>query len=275
MAKIFLRDVISLFRESGVPSPEHDAREIFSEIGGVRRHLLINSDLSIESDAVEDAVRRRAAREPLQYIIGKVGFYLEEYKVTPACLIPRADTELLVDYAVKHIPKGETFLDLCTGSGAIAISTLLHTKNTSAVATDLSADALSVAEENANTLGVSGRVTLLQHDVLTDEPPIGNIGQPFAVLSNPPYVTSASYAHLEPEIYSEPESAFVGGEDGCDFYRAITRVYKNVIKKEGFIAYEIGYDQAELIRSIAGENGMSCEILRDLSSLPRVAVLKL
>ena len=93
-------------------------------------------------------------------------------------------------------------------------------------------------------------------------------------MSNPPYVTDDAYKSLAPEIYKEPKIAFVGGVDGADFYRALTPIYKKKIKKDGFIAFEIGYDQAQLIRTVAEENGMSCEILHDLSSNPRVAVFR-
>jgi release factor glutamine methyltransferase len=100
-------------------------------------------------------------------------------------------------------------------------------------------------------------------------------GEFFAVLSNPPYVTSEAYASLEPEIYKEPTAAFVGGEDGADFYRTLTPIYKQNIKKNGFIAYEIGFDQAEIIKKIASDNAMSCEIIKDFSGNARVAVLRL
>jgi release factor glutamine methyltransferase len=95
-----------------------------------------------------------------------------------------------------------------------------------------------------------------------------------AVLANPPYVSEAAYRELSREIYFEPENAFVGGEDGGDFYRHITPAYKDRLIEDGFIAYEIGYDQAELIRAVAKENGMSCQIINDYSDNPRVAVLK-
>jgi release factor glutamine methyltransferase len=187
-------------------------------------------------------------------------------------LIPRADTEHLVDFAVRNIPSGELFIDLCTGSGCVAISTLKNTKNTSALAVDISPDALKVAAENAEANGVSERLTLIEGDAMSEDW-LPNT-RPFAILSNPPYVSEAAYAALEPEIYREPKCAFVGGSDGGDFYRAIIPMAARVIKDEGFAALEIGYDQAELIRSIAGECGLCSEIIKDYSGLDRVAVIR-
>jgi replicative DNA helicase len=124
----------------------------------------------IESDSprLTRAVERRAKREPLQYIIGTAYFYGEKYKVTPDCLIPRFDTETLVDYAVKNLPSGAVFMDLCTGSGCVAISVLSHTKDTYAIAVDIDGGALAVAEENAHTNGVSDRIHLRRADLMQE-----------------------------------------------------------------------------------------------------------
>ena len=261
-----LKEAIEKLRAAGVESADYDARELF------RFYYPGAVMLNTECDSPEllSAVERRAKREPLQYIIGEVGFYRESYRVTPDCLIPRPDTETLVDYAVKHIPEGATFLDLCTGSGCVAISTLKNTKNTTAIAVDISGGALAVATENAHINGVEDRIHFRLADLtkeVIDEPV-------FAVLSNPPYVTDSAYESLEKEIYHEPKEAFVGGDDGGDFYRRLTPIYKEFIAENGFIAYEIGYDQADLLKSIAKDCDMTCEILKDLSGNDRVAVLR-
>ncbi len=265
-----LREAIKILAEAGIESAAYDARQIFSAIGKMSRSELVSPDAASSSPALFDAIKRRAAREPLQYIIGEVGFYREVYKVTPACLIPRADTELLVDYAVKHIPEKECFIDLCTGSGCVAISTLNNTKQTRAVAVDISKDALLIAKENAERIGVGERLTLTERDALGE----AVAESCFAVLSNPPYVTEAAYRSLMPEIYFEPEIAFVGGEDGLDFYRSITKTYRDVIDDEGFIAFEIGYDQGEALKEISESAKMKAEILKDYSGNDRVAVLR-
>ena len=266
-----LNDAIKILKDAGVDFPEYDAEELFHHFGGYPYDvLLFMRNINSDSPELIDAVIRRAAREPLQYILGEVGFYYEEYKVTPACLIPRSDTETLVDYAVKNIPEGACFVDLCTGSGCVAISTLKNTKDTHAIALDLSTDALEIARENAEMNGVSDRIEFIHGDALSEA--VG--GEIYALLSNPPYVADKVYDSLEGEIFYEPKMAFLGGEDGGDFYRTLTPMYCNRIAEGGFIAYEIGYDQADLLRSIAEENNMSCQILRDLSDNDREAILR-
>ncbi len=261
-----LNQAIKILEAAGVDSPVHDARELFRLY--CPEPVMTNTEC--DNPKLLEMINRRANREPLQYIIGRVGFYRESYIVSPACLIPRSDTEILVDYAVKNLPEGESFMDLCTGSGCIAISVLCNTKSTTAIAVDIDAETLKIAEKNASLNGVEDRIEFRQLDLMQSVPEESI----FAVLSNPPYVTDEAYEKLESEIFSEPRRAFVGGVDGGDFYRHLTPIYKTKIAKDGFIAYEIGYDQANLLKQIAADNNMSCEILRDLGGNDRVAVLK-
>ena len=265
-----LNNAISILRDAGVPDAEYDARAIFRHFGSFAEYELVSRSISTDSQEVLKAIERRAKREPLQYIIGECDFYRERYKVSDACLIPRHDTEILVDFAVKNLPQGARFLDLCTGSGCIALSVLNNTDGTHAVAVDISHLALDIAKENAKRLSLDSRIELKLHDALSD----ALDGEFDAVLANPPYVTDAEYENLEKEIYFEPKNAFVGGLDGAKFYITITPLYQKKIKKDGFIAYEIGAGQAELLREIAKQNEMSCEIINDLSGHARVAVLK-
>ena len=267
-----LSEAKRILADAGIPDSAYDAREIFAEIGGIGRAELLALDPSTDSVAVAAAVARRALREPLQYIVGKAYFYREEYEVTPACLIPRQDTEMLVEYACRNIPNGERFIDLCTGSGCVGISTLKNTEDTVAHLVDISSEALDIAKRNAEANGVFGRCIFSQYDVLSDT--AVEDCSVFAVLSNPPYVRDDVYGTLEAEIGFEPKIAFVGGEDGADFYRKLTSVYKSVIKDDGFIAYEIGYDQADILKDIADSNGMTCRIIKDLGGNDRVAVLR-
>ncbi len=263
-------EAVRMLTEHGVQNARHDARVIFMKFGGLGDRDLLGQDPSAESEALTDAILRRSAREPLQYIIGEVDFYRESYYVSPDCLIPRSDTEILVDTAVRLIPDGEKFIDLCTGSGCIAISTLKNTKNTTAVAVDISPAALKMAKKNAERNAVSDRLTLICKDALTetvDE-------RYFAVLSNPPYVTEEAYAELEEEISKEPKLALVGAENGLIFYKRIISGYKDKLCDGGFFALEIGYDQGDALREIAAENGFSAEIIKDYGGNDRVALLK-
>ena len=264
-----LKEAIEILRESGIDAPEHDARELFRAFAGTAgAPIMLNC--SSNSEELIAAVGRRASREPLQYIIGTVGFYREEYKVTPDCLIPRSDTEILVDYAVKHIPDGQSFLDLCCGSGCVGISTLKNTKDTACISYDISDGAIALTRENADLNGVSDRIKVIKRNLLTEDID----GEHFAILSNPPYIPRSVYEGLEEEIFSEPEIAFVGGDDGLLFYERLIPVCKKAIKDCGFIAFEIGYDQAESLGLLAKENGLKCEILKDYCGNDRVAVLR-
>lgn len=266
---ITLKEAIEALKNAGVDSPEHDGREIFrafAELGNEPLTLKTSSN----SNALKSALERRILREPLQYIIGSVGFYREEYKVTPDCLIPRADTEILVDYAVKSIPDGEVFADLCSGSGCVGISTLKNTVNTRCDAFDLSDGAIDLTLENGRLNGVSDRLTVIKKDLLKEELD----GEYFAILSNPPYVPDSVYAGLEKEIFSEPKIAFVGGESGLVFYERLIPSCIDKLKPCGFMAFEIGFDQADSLREIAANNGLRCQILKDYSGNDRVAVLK-
>lgn len=264
-----LREAIELLRKSGVASPEYDARELFRAYAGLDTGVILMSSGS-NSDELIKGVERRAKREPLQYIIGSVGFYREEYKVTPDCLIPRSDTEILVDYAVKHIPEGELFADLCSGSGCIGISTLRNTKSTACHSYDISAGALALTSENAHSNGVSERITVKKRDLLREDID----GEYFAILSNPPYIPRGVYEKLESEIFNEPEIAFVGGEDGLVFYERLIPMCLDHLKDGGFIAFEIGYDQGESLRRLAELNSCSFELIKDYSGNDRVVILK-
>lgn len=268
-----LREATKLLSDAGVPSPRYDAEELFRAALSLPRGVLIDPGRDYRSGELDTLIARRAEREPLQYMIGEVGFFRETYTVTPDVLIPRSDTEILVEYAAGHLPEGAHFLDLCTGSGCIAISTLKNTDRTTATAVDISSAALAVARENAERNGVSERLSLVERDLLASGiPECGE--RPYAILSNPPYVTEGAYLELEEELYREPRIALVGGKDGLDFYRRLAGEALALIDPAGFVAFEIGFDQAEVLGRIAREHGASCEILRDLGGCDRVAVLR-
>lgn len=264
-----VRELIRRFRAAGIPEAEYEARRLFAAYSDAPESERFLGTAQTDSPALTAAAERRLSGEPLAYILGNWDFYRENYLVSPACLIPRQDTEILVDYAVGHLPPGAEFLDLCTGSGCIALSVLAHTENTRACAVDLSEEALALAGKNARRLGLSERVRFLRSDVLRDTVP----GAYDAILSNPPYVDDAVYPTLQKEISFEPAMAFLGGADGMDFYRAILRHYKNSLRPGGFFAFEIGYDQGERMRALARAAGFAAQILPDLGGNDRVAVL--
>ena len=265
-----LGEAIKRLSDGGIENAKGEAREIFAHFGAPRA-MLADPRYECDSQGIEDAISRRLQREPLQYILGEVEFCHEKYRVTPDCLIPRPDTEILVEYASAHLKEGDLFADLCTGSGCVAISTLKATKNTCAVAVDISPRALEIAKENAETNGVSDRLTFIEKDLLAG----GLEGEYDAILSNPPYIRDEVYLSLEEEIFHEPKIAFVGGDDGGLFYRRLVPLSLSALKENGFIAMEIGFDQGELLRELAEENSCKIEIIKDYGGRDRVAVLRI
>lgn len=221
-----------------------------------------------------DVVQKRASRYPLQYLLGTWGFWREEYEVSPVCLCPRPDTEHLVECAVNRLPQGARFLDLCTGSGCVAISVLATRKDAEAVATDIFSETLALAGRNARRNGVAERVRFVRSDVFAPIPAELQ-GERFdAILSNPPYLTEKEMTQLQPEVQFEPVAALNGGADGLDFYREILNKWQHVLKKGGFFAFEIGCAQALPLQGLAAECGRSCRVIKDYSGNDRVVVLE-
>ena len=268
-----LSEAIKRLEEAGVDNPAYDARELFYRIGECEKPIFLNTVCS--SPKLDEAIARRAKREPLQYIIGNVGFYNEEYSVSPDCLIPRSDTEILVDLVVKRLPAGENMLDLCTGSGCIAISCVKNTESTRAVAVDISDGALKIAKKNAKDNGVSDRIELIKGDCLGTLPAEVIKQKYFCLTSNPPYIKEEDYLKLEQELFHEPRLALVANGEGLEFYRALVPLGMSLVKSGGFIAFEIGFDQGEDLIQIAKQHGLDCEIIKDYSGNDRVALINI
>lgn len=224
-----------------------------------------------ENEALERAVQKRMTHYPLQYIIGEWEFWRECYEVSEHCLVPRPDTEHLVEAAIKRLPRGARFLDLCTGSGCVAISTLCSRPDTSAVAVDLFEETLALATRNAERNGVAARVSFRLADVLKG---CEEEGVYDAILSNPPYIRAQVMPTLSTEVKHEPAAALCGGEDGLDFYRAILSKWRKALKRDGFFLFEIGYDQAEDLRALAAEHGLCATVFRDYGGNDRVVLLQ-
>jgi release factor glutamine methyltransferase len=233
----------------------------------------MNQELEFDCSSLEEALHKREEHIPLQYIIGKWDFYRQTYFVNENCLIPRSDTEILVEKAIELLPNNAHFLDLCTGSGCIAISTLAERKDTTAIMVDKFPQTLEIASKNAVLNGVDTRCTPLLIDVLEEENRL--LGMQFdAILSNPPYIRPEVIEGLSEEVKNEPYAALYGGEDGLIFYNKIVKDYSPFLKKDGFILFEIGYDQAFALKLISEKNGYYCEIFKDYGGNDRVALLR-
>ncbi len=253
--------------EGGVSEADTEARLLLSHLFGVSSATLYaEPEKSYESEALKDALSRRLAREPLAYILGEVAFFEEVYEVSPDCLIPRSDTELLVEKAIELLPTGIRFADLGTGSGCISISVLSHRDDLSAVAVDISERALALASRNAEKNGVKERFTPVLADMRTPDPSLALSVD--AVLSNPPYIEREVIGTLAAELFFEPRLALDGGEDGLDFYRAILSSFSVPL-----YLFEIGFDQGNALRALAKEHGLSASVYQDLGGRDRLAVL--
>jgi release factor glutamine methyltransferase len=218
------------------------------------------------------AVKQRLSRYPLQYIIGEWQFCNETYHVSPDCLIPRADTEILVETAAEMLPQSGRFIDLCTGSGCIAISLLAMRKDATGDAVDLYPNTLAVAEKNAARNGVADRFKAHLFDVLHPEF-MESLGKFDLILSNPPYIPTKVVDGLAPEVGFEPRAALDGGNDGLVFYRALLALYPQYLAPSGKMILEIGYDQGELLRELAHEHHLSFVLRKDLGGCDRVVIL--
>lgn len=261
-----------------VADAREEARILLETFGGADRvSLLCDREKLYDTPKLTEAVQKRLTRYPLQYILGSWEFFGCDFKVDERCLIPRPDTELLVETAIRDLPHGGIFADLCTGSGCIAVAILKHRTDLKAVALELFPDTLSLAVENAAQNGVSDRFIPLCADLLTQGK---EQLMPFAplsgIVSNPPYIPRATVDALEPELFFEPRAALEGGEDGLIFYRKILSDYTALLSPDAPILLEIGYDQGDALTAL-GETylpHMTSEIISDLGGNPRVAAFR-
>ena len=237
-----------------------------------KAELLRLHDTDFDSPELAAAVAKRCEHYPLQYLLGFWSFCHETYRVTENTLIPRPDTEKLVELAIKYLPERARIIDLCTGSGCVAISTLAARQDCRGVAVDLFPDTLNVASENAETNGVGERLGFLTRDVLRPEF-MEELGTFDCILSNPPYIESEKINSLAEELSYEPRAALDGGDDGLDFYRVIIGNYGKYLTENGFMLLEIGWDQARAVSEIAVEHRFRCEVFKDFGGNDRVAFL--
>lgn len=212
-------------------------------------------------------VQRRARREPVQYILAEAEFWSLPLQVGPDVLIPRSDTEVLVEEALQHLQQGGSMLDVGTGSGAIAIAVASERPAVEVTAIDCSRPALTVARANAERHGLSGRITCRQGDLAAL--PAGPYD---LVVSNPPYIAEPEWAGLMAEVRDhEPRIALHGGIDGLDAYRHLARQAMTVLKPGGWLLVEVGVDQADAVRELFEQAGLSAlGVRKDYAGIARV-----
>ncbi len=271
-------------KKCGVDNPQYDSQELLMYAANMdRTTYLLHCEEHIDDKlyaVFEKLVKRRAAREPLQHILGYTYFWGRKYLVNENVLIPRQDTEVLIEKALEYICTGDSVLDMCTGSGCIIITLACEKKLSRAVGVDLSKKALEVARKNA--VNLLADVEWIESDLFQQMDKSIETNKQMNVLydvivSNPPYIESDVIDTLSDEVrYFDPLMALDGGNDGLVFYRKITEQSVNYLKQGGWLLYEIGSNQSKQVRDIMAANGYEdIHIVEDLAGLCRVVMGRL
>ena len=271
-----VRAIAEILEVQNVPEPLREASLLIClAIKKDKAFLIAHPEYELRVDErslLQDFANRRANREPYQYIAGHQEFYGLEFEVTPDVLIPRPETEILVERAIRSLterPGSSTFLEVGVGSGCIAVSILASVSNSIAAAVDISDKALAVAGRNASKRGVSERLRLFVSDVYT------NVEQRNfdLIVSNPPYVPNADLETLQPEVRNfEPYASLSDGGNGLSIVEKLVRGATNFLKPGGELLIEIGFDQSPLVENMFDARlWETVEFLPDLQGIPRIA----
>ncbi len=271
-----LSNTICALADSGIENAGFEARQILEFAGLDRMKMLAEPAAAIPDELGEQVgrlVEKRVSGYPLQYLLGEWEFYGLPFKVGEGVLIPRQDTETLVEVALdflKTLPESErTALDLCAGSGCIGI-TLAKLADARVTLAEKSDKAFGFLRENIALNDVSGNCRAVLCDVLDGGADLGDLGKFSVIVSNPPYVTKAEMERLQREVRYEPEMALYGGEDGLDFYKRLLPLYTSSLKNGGLFAVEIGDRQEHEVMRIFTENGFTPESAKDGGGFCRV-----
>jgi len=280
-ALVLLERAAARLASAGIETSQLDAQVLLAEAAHVNRAALLAGSIKMTSEITarfERFIARRVAREPVAYIVGRREFYSLEFSVTPDVLIPRPQTETVVDAALDFIagrPRARV-LDIGTGSGAIAIAVAANAPQASVVATDISPPALAVARRNAARNRVAEGIRFVRGDIFqpTDDAPA--LGTFDLVISNPPYIVDAEVAGLERDVRDfEPHLALRGGPDGVDFFRRIARDAGRHLADDGLLVLEVGAGQDIAVAEILDKAGLHpVRVINDLDGIARVVTAR-
>ena len=276
----FLRDSRRRLAEAGTLEPRLESEVVLTDVLGIPRHrLYAYQDDTIPDEAaetLEKAVQRRLRREPLAYILGHREFYGVDLTVGPGVMVPRPETEMLIERAMlvcmeRMERAGLVVADVGTGSGGIAVNLAMHLPGVRLYATDISADALEVARVNVDKFGLGQRVTLLKGDLLEPLP-----GRVDVIVANLPYIPSARLKGLQPELAWEPRTALDGGADGMVMLRRLMGQAAGKLAVDGVMLLEIDPGQGESLRRMATRlfPGAATSVEKDLAGLDRIFVVE-
>jgi len=264
-------------RSAGSPQPSLDARVLLLEAGGLTAaDLLRDPDQGLpaaQNEHFKHWIGQRARGVPLAYVLGKKEFWSLDFEVTPATLIPRPDSEALIEAALRHAPQARRVVDLGTGSGCLLLAALSELPNASGLGIDRSLEALQVAARNAARLGLRDRCGFVQGDwaaALADQ-------SADLVLCNPPYIGETERPSLQAEVLDhEPHTALFAGPDGLEAYRRILGELARVLSPLGIAVMELGHTQADAVQALAQVTGRleTLALERDLAGHIRALVLK-
>ena len=274
-----LENTSRFFASKGLENARLQAELLLAAVLGVKRlDLYLQFERPLhrsEVDRYREYVRQRLRRVPVQYITGVAAFRHLELAVTPAVLIPRPETEVLVDIALELLPEGGRVLDLCCGSGAVALALAQEAAAAQVVAADVSAAALEAAKANAQRCGLAGRVEWHCGDLFA---PLCGTAPFDLIAANPPYVRRGDLAQLAPEVRDyEPQLALDGGEDGLAFYRRIAQEAADFMRPGSYLLLEVGDGQSAAVADLLtrSERLTEVRIRPDLNQIPRIVVAQL
>ena len=263
-------------QKAGVQSYEFDARQLLFFVFSIdANQYLLNQSMPLSEEEEKkvnsyfEAIQKRSEKIPLQYITGEQNFCGLDFYVNENVLIPRLDTEVLVEKILEYEEPGQRVMDMCTGSGCIAI-TLQKLGGFQVMAVDISEEALTLARKNAQRN--QAQVTFFQSNMFEQ---LSNTSKVDVIVSNPPYIESKVVDELDDEVKKyEPRLALDGMEDGLHFYRILAREGKRFLNEGGRLYVEIGFDQAEAVKEIFGAQGfLDIQVYKDLAGLDRVVAM--
>ena len=265
---IYQKGIQELMR-AGIEDAKIDARLLLEHVCNTKQNdLYLHGGMVVEEKIVatyDEMIAMRKKHIPLQYIIGEQEFMGLKFLVNKKVLIPRQDTEILVEEALKYIHDGMRILDMATGSGCIIISLLNYTNSCEGIGVDIDSSALEVAKKNAERLNSNAK--FVQSDLFEHVEGVFDV-----IVSNPPYIRTDVLKSLMPEVIAcEPKLALDGKEDGLFFYRKIIKQMKKYMHKESYILFEIGHDQASEVSSLLKQEGLiEVKVIKDYLGLDRV-----
>ncbi len=272
--KEILQKGAEILREAGIETPVTDSQLLLSHILDMPRWKLITErELEIPDEKVEkyfELIQKRAEGYPVAYLTHKKEFFGLTFYVEKGVLIPRPETEILVEEVLKRIPENEEKLglEIGVGSGAIIVSLLKNRPILKMYGVDISEKALEITEKNAKIHHVKDRLVLIKSNLFENVPEI----KFDFIVSNPPYVSEKEYETLQKEVKKEPKVALVSGKEGSEIYDKIVKQGIKYLKENGFFAFEIGYNQGEYVSNLLKKYGFKTKVIKDLQNLDRVVI---